>query len=374
MALSIAVVGLRFGHDFVPLYQAHPDVGRVVVVDTDAGQLDLVGGRFGVAERASSIDAVLADPTIDAVHLVTPVPTHAELTLRALDAGKHVACAVPMALTLDELDAIVARVERSGLTYMMMETSLFGREWFLARELRDAGELGDISLYHGFHIQNLDGYARYWQGYPPMKYLTHALSPGLELLDTRATKVSCYGAGRLTPDRFVGGYDQPFPVETALFRLEGTPAVAQVTMGFFQCARPYIEGFSVYGSRGGIEWSPRHDGPLTVHHMSPALPGHGGNQMISEQVEPPGRPDLLPEPLHPYLTDLTVPHPTGGEPFVVPGSHGGSHPHLAHEFVRSIIEARPPLVDARKAARITAAGICAHDSAMREREVEIPAW
>ena len=45
--------------------------------------------------------------------------------------------------------------------------------------------------------------------------------------------------------------------------------------------------------------------------------------------------------------------------------HGGSHPHLAHEFVRSIIEDRPPAIDAVTAANWTAVGICAHESAMR---------
>ena len=48
------------------------------------------------------------------------------------------------------------------------------------------GRLGALTAYRGFHIQNLDGYPRYWLGYPPMKYVTHALSPLLALASTPA--------------------------------------------------------------------------------------------------------------------------------------------------------------------------------------------
>jgi len=75
---------------------------------------------------------------VDAVHLLTPVSTHADLTVAALDAGKHVACAVPLATSLDDLRRVVSAQARSGRTYMMMETAAFARELRAVR--RDALE------------------------------------------------------------------------------------------------------------------------------------------------------------------------------------------------------------------------------------------
>jgi hypothetical protein len=59
--------------------------------------------------------------------------------------------------------------------------------------------------------------------------------------------------------------------------------------------------------------------------------------------------------------------------FTQGGGHSGSHPHMVHEFVMSIVEQRKPWIDEITAANWTAAGICAHESAMRGGEkVEIP--
>ena len=101
-----------------------------------------------------------------------------------------------------------------------------------------------------------------------MHYLTHALSPGLALLDTEVATVTARGSGVLTDDRRRGGFDNPFPAEVGLFTLRGSAAIAQVTMAFFQTGRSYYEGFSVYGDRGGVEWPADNDGPLTVYAMT----------------------------------------------------------------------------------------------------------
>jgi hypothetical protein len=87
----------------------------------------------------------------------------------------------------------------------------------------------------------------------------------------------------------------------------------------------------------------------------------------------PDRQDLLPESIRRFtrrgIYDEKNPHRS----FLQGGGHGGSHPHLVHEFVSSIIEDRSPVPDAVTSADITAAGICAHESALKHGEsVEIP--
>jgi len=149
----------------------------------------------------------------------------------------------------------------------MMETSVYGRELRYVERLHRDGRLGELTGYRGSHIQDLDGFPAYWQAYPPMQYLTHALSPILALTGDSVASVVAHGSGRLTPDR-VGPYDNPFPMEVGLFRLRHSPVVPEVTMAFFQTARPYTEGFSVYGSAMSVEWPERMDGPLTVHEIT----------------------------------------------------------------------------------------------------------
>jgi predicted dehydrogenase len=345
--INVAVVGLGFGEAFIPIYLEHPGVGTVTIVDPDTARLREVGERYSLSSRHEDLGSVLIDESIDAVHILSPVPFHAEQSIAVLEAEKHCACAVPMALTIEDLEAVLAAQRASRKNYMMMETAVFGREYLTVRDLYRDGALGTPTFYRGFHIQNLDGFPRYWQGYPPMAYVTHALSPILALLETVVTQVQCLGSGRLTDDR-LGDYDNPFPVEVAMFQLDRSDLVADVTMSFFQTARSYTEGFSIYGDAMGVEWPVEEGGPLSRFTLAPPEPGRRGRHVATDTLEPRDYPDLLP----PEIASFTS------------GGHGGSHPHLVHEFVSSILESRPPAIDARTAAQWTAPGIVAHASAL----------
>src|SRR6218665_1157304 len=88
--LRVAVVGLRFGSDFVPIYQKHPDVASVAICDASPEQLQRVGDHFGITERFTTLEEILTltgSEAYDAVHLVTPVSFHAKQTLAVLEAG-----------------------------------------------------------------------------------------------------------------------------------------------------------------------------------------------------------------------------------------------------------------------------------------------
>jgi predicted dehydrogenase len=375
--LTIAVVGLGFGRGFVPLYLSHPAVSRVIVVDSNAALAAEVAAAFGIApvDCRTDISQVLDDPSVDAVHILTPVPTHAQLSVRVMEAGKHCACAVPMATSLVDLERILETRRRTGVNYMMMETSVYTREYFELASAYAAGELGTLTLYRGFHIQNLDGYPQYWQGYPPMHYLTHALSPILELLRTRPVTVSARGAGVLAEERRTGGFNNPFPCEVGLFTLDGTSTVADITMAFFQTGRPFLEGFDVYGDRGGMEWPRDMDGPVTRFAMSGPSGGKRGNTVTTATVEPADRVDTLTPALRPFVRPHSVRLPKMPASVLVESHHGGSHPHLADEFINAIVESREPHVDARRAAQWSAAGIVAHKSALQGGvELRIPSF
>lgn len=357
MSIDVIVVGLGFGADFAPIYQTHPDVGRVAVVDADPDRTAAVADRLGIADRFASLEDALAADGWDAVHLLTPVRFHADQVQQVLRSGRHCASAVPMATTLDDLDALIAAQDESGRNYMMMETAVYSREFFHAKRLLDDGVLGRLSYFKGDHLQNLDGFPEYWRGYPPMHYVTHALSPALALAATRVESVRCLGSSRLTPEH-VGVAGDGFGTEAALFKLAGDEAlVANVTMSFFQLGRSYLEGFSVYGDAGALEWPQLEGGPMKEFRMPPLTGERRGREVHVVDVEPAGAPDLLPDVLRGFTS----------------GGHGGSHPHLVHEFVSSIVENRMPRVDARTAATWTAPGICAHRSALQGgAEIRVP--
>jgi predicted dehydrogenase len=373
--LTVAVVGLGFGQDFVPIYLSHPDVARVVLVEPNPVQLREVSERFGVHDSYPDLEGALRDPSIDAVHILAPVQFHADYSVAVLAAGKHCACAVPMATSLADIDRIIAAQVVSGRNYMMMETSVYGREYLTVEEMYRAGEIGDVTLYRGFHIQNLDGFPTYWQGYPPMHYLTHALAPALAILDTSVTTVSARGAGRLTPERMTGNFGNPFPTEVGLFTLDGSDALVDITMSFFQTARSYIEGFAVYGERVGLEWPTDNEGDLARFDMFPPADGSRGNAIVTSALTPRDFPELLPAELRQFTRPSEVLLPRMDSAVTVGAHHGGSHPHLVNEFVRSIVEGRAPRVDASRSAQWTAPGICAHESAMAEGvTVRVPSY
>ena len=357
----MALTGLHFGSEFVPIYQRHPDVREVVLCDSDQNRLNEVGDRFGVRRRFADLDGLLGTPDVDAVHLVTPLPFHADQTVRVLQAGKHCACAVCMGVSLEELQRILEAQRTTGKNYMMMETVVYSREFLFVKALYEAGELGELTFLRGVYFQDVEGYPAYWRSVPPMHYATHAVAPLLALAGTRATRVNCLGSGLLSPRLHQPGAN-PFRLETGLFRLANTPVAAEVTRSWFETARPYIEGFHIYGTKQSFEWSQLWDEKPALFTLSEEVTPFG-RPVAAERVDVPDYADRLPEAIREFTR-----YETGG-------AHGGSHPHLVHEFVRSIVEGRPPAIDAVTAAHWTAPGICAHESALQDGEaVTIPAF
>jgi predicted dehydrogenase len=366
--LGIVVVGLGFGAEFVPIYLSHPDVAWVGIADSNADLLADVGERYGIDRRYSSLQEVLAGPA-DAVHLVTPILLHAEQSIGVLEAGKHCACTVPMATSLTDLRRIVVTQRRTGRHYMMMETAVYTREFLYVRSLAASGALGRVQFLRGAHYQDMENWPPYWNGLPPMHYATHAIAPLLALMGTRATHVHCFGSGEMRA-ALRQQYGNPYPVETAIFQLEGTGVAAEVTRTLFHTARAYTESFSVYGEDRSFEWQQIEEEDPVLFSMEPLRPGRGRPIQV-ERVRVPDRQDLLPPAIAPFTQRGVYTAQHSHRSFLQGGGHGGSHPHLVHEFVRSIVEGRPPAIDAVTAANWTAAGICAHQSAMAGGEAVI---
>ncbi len=195
--LRVALVGVSFGAEFIPIYLKHPDVDSLVLVDTNEKLLNTVGDKFLLEERLTDFNAMLEDKTIDAVHLVTPPATHAPLSIQVMNAGKHCACTIPMGMSIDELYQVIDARKRSGKHYMFMETSVYGREFLYVKNLYEKGELGRIQFMRCAHYQDMEGWPDYWLGFPPLMHPTHAVAPCLMLLGKRPETVYCKGSGKV---------------------------------------------------------------------------------------------------------------------------------------------------------------------------------
>ncbi|MBT0992978.1 Gfo/Idh/MocA family oxidoreductase [Cellulomonas sp. DKR-3] len=359
--IRVLLVGLVFGRDFLHLYQLHPDVGHVGLCDTDPALLAEVGDLYGVRDRWLDLDAALAGGDYDVVHLATPVASHAALAVRVLRTGRSVGVAVPMATSLEDVDRVLEAASAGSGRYMMLETGVFGREYLEVSRAHAAGELGRLIHLRGAHLQDLDGFPPYWMGFPPMHYATHVLGPLLALARTQVRDVRCLGSGTLS-DEHRGAHGPSFPWESALMTT-GTDVAIEATVSFFDTARGYSEGFSVYGERGSFEWPQAEDDPpVTYRAAALGAPGRG-RALEVRRAHAPDRPDLLPEALRPWTSSGPYTSPAG-QVVSVSSTHSGSHAHLVHELVRTVAEGRPSVVDEVAAARMSAPGIVAHQSAL----------
>ena len=152
--INVALVGLGFGGCFVDIYKNHPNVGKIKIFDVKTEIAKTFAKKFSL-ETYPSFEDILNDGEIDAVHLVTPIPLHEEQTVRVLNAGKHCACTVPMATSLDGIRRITEAVRRSGKNYMMMETTLYTYQFFYVKKMLESGELGRIQFLRGSHYQDM---------------------------------------------------------------------------------------------------------------------------------------------------------------------------------------------------------------------------
>lgn len=369
--VRVAIAGLGFGAEFIPIYQAHPDAEMFAICRRNRAELDACGDKFGIPKerRYTSYEEMLKNPDVDAVHINSPIPDHGPQTIAALKAGKHVACTVPMATSKEQIKEIVELQRKVGKVYMMMETVVYAREYLFAKDLYDRGVLGRIQFLRGSHQQDMDGWPGYWPGLPPMWYATHCVSPCLAILSgpgkpAHAESVVCHGSGRIR-EEFIPKYGSPFAVETATFKIKGSDVCAEVTRSLYDTARQYRESFDVTASNVSFEWQ-QLEGEDPVLHMR-GLPEH----QIPRRVKVPDFAGRLPEPIRKFTGAI---HDATHLSFVQGGGHGGSHPHLAHNFLMAVLGEQPAFPDAATSANWTLVGICAHESALSGERVQIPVY
>jgi predicted dehydrogenase len=356
--VNVAIIGLGFGAEFIPIYQKHPNANMYAICQRNEENLHKIGDEFGVDTRYTSYEELLEDPKVDAVHINTPIQLHARHSLMALRAGKHVSCTVPMATTIEECEEIVDVVKQTGLKYTMAETVVYSREYLFVKELYEKGELGEIQYLQASHPQDMEGWPEYWEYMKPMHYATHVVSPVLGLLDKPAEYVSCFGSGKIS-DELAEKSGCSFAVQSAHIKLKDSDVSAHIYRSLFDTARQYRESFDAYGSKKSYEW-PLIEGEKPVIHTAKKP-----EPEIPERVDVPDYGHRLPKEIQSFTqAGVYDAEDQAHLSFIQGAGHGGSHPHLAHEFVDSIANDREPYPNAVTSANWTCVGLLAHESSM----------
>lgn len=383
MTFSIGIVGAgQFGSQFAHLFNLHPGVSAVHVVDERPERAAEAVERYHLAGQEADFDALLASD-VDAVAIFTQRWTHGPLVERALRAGKHVYSAVPMAVSEEEIERIITAVRETGNVYMMGETSYYNPATVYAREQHAAGKFGRIFYSEGDYVHDMDlGFYDAYQysggerwketaSYPPMLYPTHAIGGVLGAIPAHAVSVSCVGVrdGRNDGvfDKDISMFGNDFSNATALFELSDGGAMRTNEMRRVGYPSHIRESrFRFFGTEASFEqlakvtvWQDKQD----VHDISGQM-----ETRPSIPLDDPSLAHVAPELRDAFVSGLAPVHDAERLPEEfrgAPNGHEGSHHFLVDDFVTAVNSRTLPPINAWVAARFTLPGIVAHRSAQQ---------
>jgi predicted dehydrogenase len=184
--VRVGVIGLGYwGPNLVRNLSELESADVIAICDLDAERLAAVGRRYPSVRQESDVNALLNDPSIEAVVISTPVSTHSELGLAALEAGKHTFIEKPLAASSAEAEELVAKASSLGLCLMPGHTFLYSPPVVAIHDLIAGGALGQLQFISssrvnlGLHQSDVSvvwdlgphdfSILRYWLGETPTR-------------------------------------------------------------------------------------------------------------------------------------------------------------------------------------------------------------
>ncbi|MGA2616357.1 MAG: Gfo/Idh/MocA family oxidoreductase [Thermoguttaceae bacterium] len=314
--IRLGVVGGGFGASFD--WHRHPNCAVVAVSDLQTGRRDGLMKVFQCEKSYGSLEQLVLDDKIEAVAVFTDAPSHGRHCVEVMKRGKHCISAVPAAMNIEDCQKLKEIKEKTGLKYMMAESSYYHSAVIRGRNLYAQGCKLVYSEGHYYHdgVTRIDSWKNWRYALPPMLYPTHSTAYYVGVTGKRLVKASCLGWRGEGEEWRRNQYDNaPFVNESAMFYTsENTMFRCNV---FWKC--------DAGGESGGHIWEtrPTVDVPSSV-------------------------------PLPPSLSA---------------GGHGGSAGPIVNEFVMAIVEDREPAINIYESLGMTAPGIVAHQSALKNGEV-----
>ena len=381
---SVCFVGCGgFAHAFVPLFQAHPYVGKVYGCDLFPERAQEYHDKFGT-ETVDTFEQVLERNDIDAIANFTQRHLHGPICVAALKAGKHVYSAVPMASEVDECRQIVALAASSGKIYMMGETCVYYPCSMFCKREYEKGTFGHFVYGEAQYHHDLSHFPanfladRPASAVPPFLYPTHSTSMLLHAIGDHVVKVSGVGFRDVEADSpFRKGenpWDNEFSNEFSLMQLAGggTIRVNECRRIGYKAPSSYISAF--YGTKGSYQFS------NAQHSLTRLTPEGVDFEDVSDEVNPiamtehKGDPDFKlrvanhgwqARDISPMQVENQARRHLPAEYLAVPSNHMHSHNLLVDDFCTAVHTGILPPVHAWAAARYTVPGLVAHQSALK---------
>lgn len=161
--MNIGIIGAgRIAHIHARSIQTIETARIAGVADVESQRADLFASTYN-ARAYASVDALLEDKSVDAVIICSPTYVHAEQAVQAAEAGKHLLCEKPLAMTLVEADRIIAAARRADVVLMVGHVLRLMPEYRLAYELLTGGQLGSVRTLYAARMSGLTAGA--WQGW-----------------------------------------------------------------------------------------------------------------------------------------------------------------------------------------------------------------
>lgn len=216
--LRIGVIGLGMGRHHIAGYQAHPGAEVVAAADVDEKRLNEICDQYHVPHRYTSAQQMLEEEKLDLVSVATPNKFHRDLTVAALEAGCHVLCEKPMAMSAAEGREMLAAAQKAGKRLMINFSYRFSEQSRALKQQVDSGLLGEVyfarTVWH--RRRGLPGFGG-WFG-------QKALSGGGPLIDL--------GVHRLDLALWLMGYPKPVWVLGSTYNPIGSELAARMGKSF----------------------------------------------------------------------------------------------------------------------------------------------
>jgi len=389
--LKVAIIGGgQFSSSFIHLFQAHPFVEEVALVELNPERRASIAAKFSIKQTFASL-AELWESDFNAVAIFTPRWTHAQIALEAIQNGRHVYTAVPMGITQEEISQLVEASSKTKLTYFMAETSFYYPAVVFSRRKFAEGQMGKFVYGEGEYLHDMshgfsDAYAANggddWKStasFPPMLYSTHSVSTILSVTGAQATSVTCIGlkdtAGDGIFDSNVSMWKNDQSNQIALFETSdgGVMRIAELRRVGTAPLESTVR-MSIFGTEGSFEQQVGYASWATKNSFDIITDEIG----TFSDVENPY--SLKPDYIPPNLWDggFARVHDRSQLPkeFVgLSNGHGGSHQFMVDDFVMDAVGERKAPMNVIDAARFTIPGVLAHQSAqIAGQKLQIPQY
>jgi len=242
-----------------------PQAGLVAITDINRDTAQEVAARCGIAQVAEDSEEILADPKIEAVLICSPTDTHADLVVRAAQAGKHIFCEKPIDHSLARIDRALMAVEKSKVKFQVGFNRRFDANF---ARVRDAVKSGEIGAPHLMHIISRD------PAPPPISYIKisggifldmtiHDFDMARFLVGDEVESVYTAAAVRVDPEIGKAG-----DLDTAVIVLQFQSGIIGTIDNSRRAVYGYDQRVEILGSKGAIATDNRYANQATVSTAS----------------------------------------------------------------------------------------------------------